>query len=169
MDYLENRNQPINNFIDAFPDFHDYEEEFDNILDIEDKANAPDAINDYFNSLKKILKKEKIINRFNKQELESIIYDLQNYILTKLYDKLFPSESTKDDIFFYKKCSRLSFIKPENIIADKKMINESLMDKAIDHLNDIDDKLTPVDKIKSLAKAIEIVQNSITFSSCEVW
>ena len=165
MDYLENRNQPINNFIDAFPDFHDYEEEFDNILDIEEKANAPDAINDYFHSLKKILKKEKIINRFNKQELESIIYDLQNYILTKLYDKLFPSESTKDDIFFYKKCSRLSFIKPENIIADKKMINESLMEKAIDHLNDIDDKLTPVDKIKSLAKAIEIVQNSITFSS----
>ena len=165
MDYLENRSQPIKNFIDAFPDFHEYEDEFDNILDIEEKSNAAEAINNYFKSLKKILKKEKIVNRFNKDELESIIYDLENYILTKLYDKLFPSESTKDDIFFYKKCARLSFIKPENIVPDKKLINERLIEKAIEHFNDIDDKLTPVDKIKSLAKAIEIVTNSITFSS----
>ena len=165
MDYLENRSQPIKNFIDTFPDFHEYEDEFDNILDIEEKSNAPEAINNYFKSLKKILKKEKIVNRFNKEELESIIYDLENYILTKLYDKLFPFESTKDDIFFYKKCARLSFIKPENVVPDKKVINENLMEKAIEHLNDIDDKLTPADKIKSLGKAIEIVTNSITFSS----
>ena len=115
--------------------------------------------------MKKKLKKEKIVSRFNKAELDSIIYDLENYILIKLYDKLFPSEYNKEDIFFYKKCVRLSFIKPENVIPDKKMINESLMEKAIEHLNNIDDKLTPVDKIKSLAKAIEIIQNSINFSS----
>ena len=164
-DYLENRNQSIKNFINKFPDFLEYEDEFDNILDIEEKANAPDAITSYFNALKKELKKEKIVSRFNKAELDSIIYDLENYILTKLYDKLFPSEYNKEDIFFYKKCARLSFIKPENVIPDKKMINESLMEKAIEHLNNIDDKLTPVDKIKSLAKAIEIIQNSINFSS----
>ena len=165
IDYLKNRNQPIKNFLDEFPDFHEYEDEFDNILDIQEKANAPDAINNYFNELKNLIKKEKIINRFNKEELESIIYDLENYILTKLYDKIFPSESTKDDIFFYKKCVRLSFIKPENVVSDKKLINESLMEKAIEYINDIDDKLTPVDKIKTIAKAIEIVTNSINFSS----
>ena len=165
IDYLENRNQPIKSFIEKFPDFHEYEDEYENILDIEEKANTPQAINKYFEDLKKALKKETIVNRFNKTELESIIYDLENYILIKLYDKLFPTESSKEDNFFYKKCARLSFIKPENVIPDKKMINENLMEKAIKHLNELDDKLTPVDKIKSLAKAIEIVQNSITFSS----
>ena len=165
IDYLENRNQSIKNFIDEFPDFHLYEEQFDNILDIEEKAHAPEAINTYFKSLTNLLKKEKIINRFNKEEIENIIYDLENYILTKLYNKLFPYESTKDDIFFYKKCSRLSFIKPENIVTDKKLINENLIDKSIEYLNDIDDKLTPADKIKSFAKAIEIMQNSITFNT----
>ena len=39
------------------------------------------------------------------------------------------------------------------------------MEKAIEYINDIDDKLTPVDKIKTIAKAIEIVTNSINFSS----
>ena len=165
MDYLENRNQPIKNFIDSFPNFHEYEEEFDDILDIEEKANVPEAINSYFSALKNLVKKEKIINKYNKEELDGIIYDLENYILTKLYNKLFPSETNKDDIFFYKKCVRLDFIKPENVVADKKIINENLMENAIDYLNSIDDKLTPIDKIKSFAKAIEIIQNSIAFSS----
>ena len=165
IEYLKNRDQPIKNFINEFPDFHEYEEEYDNILDIEEKAETPEALNKYFQELRKLVKNEKITKRFNLEELENIMYDLENYILTQLYDKLFPSESTKDDIFFYKKCARLSFIKPENIVQDKKLINESLLENSIEYINDIDDKLTPVDKIKNFAKAIEIVQNSITFSS----
>ena len=165
IDYLKNRDQPIKNFINEFPDFHIYEEEYDNILDIEEKAEAPEALKNYFEELKKLVKNEKITKNFNLEELENIIYDLENYIITQLYDKLFPSESTKDDRFFYKKCVRLSFLKPENIVQDKKLINESLMEKSIEYINNIDDKLTPVDKIKNFIKAIEIVQNSITFSS----
>ena len=112
-----------------------------------------------------MVKKETIINRFNSDELNSIFYDLENYILTELYDKIFPYETTKEDIFFYKKCARLDFIKPENVVPDKKLINENLLENAINYLNEIDDKLAPVDKIKSFAKAVEIIQNSITFSS----
>ena len=59
--------------IDSFQDFHIYEEEYDNILDIEEKANVPEALNDFFKEMKKIIKKEKIIQRFNKEELENII------------------------------------------------------------------------------------------------
>ena len=165
MDFLKSRNQPIINMIDEFPDFHEYEDEYDNILDIEEKANTAEAINDYFSVMANLIKKEKIIKRFNKDELENIIYDLENYILTKMYDKLFPFESTKGDVFFYKKCKRLGFIRPENVVSDKKIINENLWDQAIQFIDNIEDKLTPVDKIKSIAKAFEIVQNSINFSS----
>ena len=47
----------------------------------------------------------------------------------------------------------------------QELINESLLEQSIEYLNDIDDKLTPVDKIKSFGKAMEILQNSINFSS----
>ena len=90
---------------------------------------------------------------------------MQNYIFTLLYDKLFPSEPTKNDLFFYNKCSRLNFIKPENIMENKNLINENLINIAIEYLKDIDDELTPVDKIKKLGKVIEIIQNSIYFVS----
>ena len=164
-EYLKNQDKPISYFIDDFPDFQKYQDENDNILDFEEKAEAPKAIYDYFSSLQKLIYKEKIITKYDKDEIQRIIYDMQNYIFTLLYDKLFPSEPTKNDLFFYKKCSRLSFIKPENVIGNKNLINENLIKNAIENVNDIDDELTPVDKIKKLGKVVEIMQNLVAFSS----
>ena len=135
------------------------------ILDIEEKSKTPEAINDYFSVMGGLMKKDNIIKRFNKDEVDNIKYDLENYILSKMYNKLFPFELTKADVFFYRKCKRLGFIRPENVVSDRKIINENLWKLAIPFLDDIDDKLTPLDKIKSIAKAFEIVQNSINFSS----
>ena len=56
-------------------------------------------------------------------------------------------------------------MKPENLIKDKKMINEKLWKSAMDLINDMDNKLTPLDKIKNFGKAFSILQNSITFCS----
>ena len=165
MDYLKNQNQSISYFIEDFPDFREYEDNYDNILNLQEKSNTPEAIYNYFKAMKNMIKKDQIIDRFNKEEIKEIIYDFQNYIFTLLYDKLFPSEPMKDDIFFYKKCSRLNFIKPENVIKEKNLINENLMNKAIEYINDIDDQLTPSDKIKDFAKAIDIIQNCINFIS----
>ena len=163
--YFERKKQNIKIMISEFPDFHQYEEEYDNILDIEEKAFTPDAINEYFSVIKKLVKKEKIIKRYNKEDLHQILYDLENYILSKLYDKLFPFESTKEDVFIYKKCKRLGFIKPENIVKDKNVINEKLCEEAIHYFDNLDEKITPMDKIKTIGKAFNIIQQSITFSA----
>ena len=69
------------------------------------------------------------------------------------------------DTKFYNKCCRLDFIKPENIIKDKNMVNENLWKTSMSYINEMDKKYTPADKIKSIAKAFSILQNSITFCS----
>lgn len=168
IDYLSNKNQPIRNFINEFPNFRQYEDEIDDILSIEEKANAPECINSFFNELKEIIKKEKITKRFNKEELESIIFDFEKFILAKMYHKLFPSESTDEDILFYKKCNRLSFINPNNIDKNKNLINDNLINKAIEYIDDIDDNLSPSGKMESIDKAFEIINNSITFNTGKV-
>ena len=165
IDYFKNQNQLINNFIENFPDFDKFEDDCDNILDIEEKANVPEAINNYFLLIKNLIKKEKIIKRFDNDELDGVIYDMQNYIFSLLYNKLFPTEPNKDDIFFYNKCVRLSFIKLNNVVENKSLFNEDLINNAIEYINDIDDELSPVDKIKKFSKAIEIIQCAINFSS----
>ena len=165
IDYFKNQSQLINSFIENFPDFDNYEDDCDNILDLEEKANVPDAINNYFLFIKKLIKKEKIIKRFDDEELDGVIYDMQNYIFSLLYNKLFPSEPTKDDILFYNRCVRLSFIKLNNVVENKNLFNENLINKAKEFINDIDDELSPVEKIKNFSKAIEIIQYAINFSS----
>ena len=164
MTYLKKQNQPINYFIGDFPDFDEYKEYCNNIFDLEEKVNASEVIYNYFSEMIKLIKEEKIIKKFDKKEFIGFIYDMENYLFTLLYDKLFPYESTKDDLFFYNKCSRLSFITPENV-DEKIKTDKNLINTAVEYINDLDDELTPVDKIKIFGKVIEIIQNSIYFSS----
>ena len=155
----------IQSFIDVFPDFRKYSSKVDDIIDLEEKVELDVALNSYFKDLRALVKKEKIITRFTQEEFESITNELENYILFKLYEKLFPAESTAKDKKFYKKCCRLNFVKPENLIKDKKMINEKLWQTAMVLINEMDEKLTPADKVKNFGKAFSILQNSISFCS----
>ena len=162
----ESENLSLNKLEKTFPDFHKYEEKED-ILILEEKVEMDKALTKYFQNLKKLVKKENIIKRYNAQEIENICYDFVDFIMGKLYHKLFPSKKSKMDIKFHKKCCRLQFIKPENLIKDKNVINESLCKESLKYINDIDKKIMPGDKLKCIGKAFGILQNSIKFSSGE--
>ena len=155
----------IISLIDVLPDFTKYEKYVEDIINLEEKVEFSDALNKYFIDLKNEIKKEEITKNFSNTDLNLISYELENYILFKLYDKIFPSKQTKADLEFYNKCRCLDFIKPENLIKNKKIINEKLWKTAINYINEIDEKYTPVDKLKCFGKAISILQNSITFCS----
>jgi hypothetical protein len=154
----------IQSFIKQFPNLKQYELQ-ENILELEKKLKIDEIINNYFKELKNVVKNEKILSNFSPEEFLTIIYELENYILLQLYNKLYPSIQSNEDIFLYKKCCRLNFVKPENIIKNKKMINEKLLDISINYINDMDKKYTPVDKIKNFGKALDILKNSMTFNS----
>ena len=155
----------IQSFIDQIPNFRIYELKKENILNLEKNLKIDDLINNYFKEIKNIVKKDEMISKFSVEDLLLITYELENYILYKLYDKLYPKNSTQEDDFLYKKCCRLNFIKPENIIKDKKMINEKLLEISINYIMEMDTKFTPIDKIKNFGKAIDILKNSMTFNS----
>jgi len=158
-------NYSIQSFINDFPDFRKYELFFEDIIELEEKIELDIALNSYFKDLKSLVKKEKIVERFTKDEIEVITQELENYILFKLFNKIFPKHSTKKDLKFYKKCCRLDFIKPENLIKNKNMINENLWKTSMILINQMDEKLTPADKVKSFGKAFTIIHNSILFCS----
>ena len=159
------KNEPIKTLLDVVPDFRKYEETNDDILKIEEDCEMGEELKKYFKCLKSKIKLEKVVERFPQDEIESIMVELENYILYKLYDKLYPSKSTKVDAKFYKKCCRLDFIKPENIITDKNIYNENLWNLSIKYLNELDNKYTPQDKMKLVIKSFGILQNSISFCS----
>ena len=155
----------ITDFILNFPDYRKNEREIDDIIEEENKNDLPNILKKLFKEIKNNIKNEKIILKFSPIESSSICYELENYILFRLHEKIFPRFPSKKDEFIYKKCRRLSFIKPENYIKEKNMINEKLLESAMEYINDMDKMLTPLDKIKTFGQAFQILQNSMKFSS----
>ena len=170
VEYIDNENNIANEDSKKckeklIPNFRNYEGKIDDIVQLEEDCLMSEALKAYFQKLKKVVRAEKIIKRFSKDETDSIIIELENHILYKLYDRLYPMKPSKLDEKFFRKCCRLSFIKPHNIITDKNIYNEQLWKFSIDYLNEINNKYTPQDKLKVVLKAFAILQNSITFSS----
>jgi hypothetical protein len=164
--YIEKSSiMPLSSLFESIPDYRKHENDVEDIIDLEEKTNMGEALKNYFKNLKTVIRKEHIVKKYSKEDIESICNELENYMLVKLYEKLFPSKPTKEDIKFYNKCSRLDFVKPENLINDKNIVNENLWEASIKYINEIDKKFTPADKIKCVAKAFNILQNSITFCS----
>ena len=162
---IQNNIDTIQSFINEIPDFRKFENNKENLINLEKKLKINELINNYFKEVNNIVKNEKMISKFSAEEFLLITYELENYVLFKLYEKLYPLTDMPEDEFFYKKCCRLNFVKPDNIIKNKKMINEKLLEISISYISDISSKKTPVDKIKNFGKAIDILKNSMTFNS----
>jgi len=139
----------------------------EDILSHEKNIGLNDTINEYFKELKKSIKNQEIMSKLSVDEFLQVIYGIENYILRKLYHLCYPIKQSKEDLFIYKKCIRLYFIKPHNVIKDKKFknINEKLLDVSIDYIKEMDNKNSPMDKINSFGKALNFLTNSMEFNS----
>ena len=170
-----NKNTLIKDIIRNFPNFREYEKDYDNILDIEEKANVPKAIENYFIKIGKVIQNElfpnkniKKLNETESAELTNVQCLFENYVLNQLFDKLFPTLISEIDLFIYKKCERLAFLTPENVIKEKKIINEKLLNEAVKKFEELDEKITPLDKLKCFDKGLSIIKNSITFNTGKI-
>ena len=168
--YVEDsENLPLKNLSEIFPDFSKTTnmDDIDDLISFEEKVGLGTCLDNFFKNLKKIVQKENILKRYSIEEIQNITSNLVDFIYSKLYQKIFPKKKSKKDDKFYKKCLRLQFIKPENLMKNKNVINENLCQECYKYINDIDKKITPVEKIKYFGKAFSILQNSMKFSSGE--
>lgn len=164
--YLENSTKMnFSALYESIPEYRKFENNLDDIIDFEEKTNMGEALKSYFKNLKALIRKENIVKKYSKEDIETICLELENYLLYKLYDRLFPLNQTKYDLKFYKKCCRLDFVEPEHLINDKNTIDKKLCETSMYYINEMDNKCTPFEKIKCMGKAFNILQNSITFST----
>ena len=160
----------IKSFVKRIPNITENESEIEkneDFLKYQERIGLIDAINGYFKELKNSIKNEKNLPKLSADEFLELLYGLESHILEKIYLKIYPVNKSKDDIFIYKKCERLSFLKPDNIIKDKKFknIDEKLLEVSIDYIKKMNIKITPMDKINCFGKALNFVANSMEFNS----
>ncbi|MCQ2817735.1 MAG: hypothetical protein MJ252_10765 [archaeon] len=153
----------IQDFIKKFPNFNKLKIKGKNILEYEEEIGVHTVLEGYFKHIKSVLKQYLGSNsRYKADEANQMFKDINNYMIGKIYHKIFSYKRSKLDIFLYRKCKRLEWLKPEHILGKKKT-DENLFGKAIAYLEKMDEDKTPSDKMKSFINASAILENSITF------
>ena len=95
---------------------------------MQEELKVTEQLEFYFNVIKEYLVRNKIFMEnelffANDEKTLQLINDkIYDYIMTKLYGKLYPPESDKLDNLIFSKCIILSWTEPKNFIKEKKKL-----------------------------------------------
>ena len=132
-------------FTKYFPNLTRYQDYFHvNILTIETELDVPKKIEKYFKIVRDYIKNN--LNLQNAQEFSSINDKIYDYVMEKLYEKLYPKNLNEIDKKLYQNCEKLSWVEPKHFIkGNDNYIYESF-------LPDLSSYLLHMTKEKSIRK-----------------
>ena len=118
-------------------------------------------INDYLDIIKDtIIEKEILENK----EYDNIYKErIQDYIMNKIYEKIYPPEPNPMDLKIYKKSIQLSWVEP-NYFVKEDYIYDSLLPDILNEFKLINISKTPYQKLKCIKKIKEYIISLIQFN-----
>jgi hypothetical protein len=129
------------------------------------------SINQKFNNYFMIIKEYIIIKS---QILEIPDYEniykekIKDYIMNKIYDKIYPPEPDDFDNRIFKKSMLLSWVEPNLIVEGKDYyIYDTLMPDILNEFKKINIEKTPNKKLNCIKKILEYITNLIKFNEGE--
>ena len=145
----------IDDFTKKFPNLVKYQELQDlDIFEMQKKLDFPAQINAYLNIVNIALEKKKIV------DLKSINKKIYDYVMGKIYDKIYPIEPYEKDNKIFQQSVRLSWTGPDHFIKSKrKLIFGSFLSDVIKYFKLIDIEKSPRKKILNVTE----IFNSIGF------
>ena len=155
----------ISKFIQNFPNFNRYIpiiSDTKTIFDIQKELNVPKQLSIFFNILKNNLK----ANQYKDEKELNIIYDkLYDYVMSKLYFKIYPFDEDCEDISLNEKILEYSWIEPNNLMKRNYNYNfELVLPEITKYFNLIDIEKSPRKKILNLNKIFGSINNLLNFS-----
>ena len=124
--------------------------------------NITRKIDDYINYISNYLNKDKT---FTKEECKILKEKINDYILTKLYDKMYPAFPSKDDLIIYKNCYQLAWVEPKHLIPNAKNNNYDIfMDDIKQSFNEFEKEKSPRKKFVIVKDIFQTISKIITFN-----
>ena len=150
--------QTIKEFTNIFPNLSEYNALQDiNIFEILEELKIPSKLMKYFEYIGEKIKNLEIVseNKFNTIQIK--IYD---YVMEKLYDKIFPKEAEKEDLLIFKNCVRCSWIELKHLVGGKNdYILENFIPDTIKNFDKINREKSPRKKLKCVNEIFKCIYN----------
>ena len=153
----------IKAFTEKFPNLAIFQEKQDvDIFDMQKQLKIPHKIESYFNLIKEYLTaNKKLPTSFDIEETNNKIYD---YVMNKIYDKIFPKTNDLDDKIF-SKTIMLSWTEPKHLILGKtNYVFDSFLPGVIDYFKQVDSEKSPRKKILYIKEIFNSISKVVKFN-----
>ena len=112
----------IDDFTKKFPDLLMYQDYQDtDIFMLQEKLNFSQKLENYFKIILRYIKSNnKYIQNEFKDNINQIMEIIFDFVMDRIYDKIFPVEANKNDCKIHQNSIKLSWVKPSHFLDDKK-------------------------------------------------
>ena len=179
-------------FTKSFPHLEKIEHEHPGqLIEYEQKFEVPKALYSYFATVKSSIedfelffeeknkkkdkneevKQKKVDKAQKKQEdkekknyiVMSVYEIVTNYIMNRIYDKVFPHEQDQNDYLIYQQCLKLSWVEPNNMVSIPNLNLDNILPRTVGLIKEMDFEKSPEGKLRLVSKVIQIILNNSTY------
>ena len=158
----------IKAFTKRFPNIAKYQKIIEKDLnEMEKELKLTQNISNYFNIIKEYLmnKYGNINNLAASEEFKNISAKIYDYVMEKLYDKIFPRDPDPLDSQIFNQCQLLAWTEPKHYIRTKtNLVFDSFLPDVINYFKEIDIQKSPRKKFVYMSKIFQSISNVVKFS-----
>jgi len=144
--YKYQKSLTIKDFTNNFPNITKYNDLQDlNVFKIIEELEIPEKIFKYFEYVGEYIQKLDICK---KQDFNNIQTKINDYVMEKLYDKLFPQDPSKEDIVVYQNSFKCSWVELKHFVKGKDdYIIENFLPDTTKYFEQINKEKSPRKKL----------------------
>ena len=139
-----------------FPETH--------LFEYEEELNLTEELNNYFNIIKEHLVKRMNYNE-SQSEFETILNKIYDYVMEKIYEKIYPSEPFIEDNLIFAQCILVSWVEPQHLIKGRNnYIFDSFLPDVINYFEKIEKEKSPRKKLENMVNIFVSIENVVKFN-----
>ena len=101
------------------------------------------------------------VKKFKKQCIEFLIGKVEDYIMNKLFYRIFPFESSHKDMKLYRNSIKFSWIEPKHLTNIKEINKYDFLNEISLNIHNLDNYYSPYSKIKQISKIFKMIEKLI--------
>ncbi len=134
------------------------------MIDCEKQLKLTEKLSNYFNIIR-----EHLIKKMNfeesQNEFEIIMDKIYDYVMEKLYEKIYPLEPYTEDNVIFTQCILNSWIEPKHLIKEKNnYLFDSFLPDVINYFEKIDQEKSPRKKLEFMKNIFISIGNVVKFN-----
>ena len=140
----------------------------DDIFEMLKELQLPKRLDEYFDIIEAHFNKKKKQTHDSKYDYSAFNTELREYVMKKLYEKIYPQDPSPNDTLVFQKFITLSWTEPKHFINKKtNYVYDSFLPDVIALFKQINEEKTPKKKMDCIKNIFMLINNVIKFNDRE--